>query len=142
MTAATRSWPAPLAAVVDPFFAAAAAGRLELPRCPTCDGWHWYPKPACPHCGGEWSWTAVAPEVRVRSWITVHRDLTPAADRPVPHTLVLADVVGAPGVRLLVPAPEGSDLDALSTGARARLGFAAVPATGLTWPVLDLGGDR
>jgi uncharacterized protein len=33
-----------------PFWRAAAAGRLILPRCKSCGRTHWYPRPFCPLC--------------------------------------------------------------------------------------------
>lgn len=33
-----------------PFWDAAAAGRLVLPRCRQCHKTHWYPRGICPHC--------------------------------------------------------------------------------------------
>lgn len=33
-----------------PFWDAAAAGRLVLPRCRHCHRTHWYPRGICPHC--------------------------------------------------------------------------------------------
>ncbi len=40
-----------------PFWAAAAEGRLILPRCNSCGGFIWYPRTFCPDChtiGVEW----------------------------------------------------------------------------------------
>ena len=34
------------------FWAAAAQGRMLLPRCEDCGRTHWYPRASCPLCGG------------------------------------------------------------------------------------------
>ena len=34
----------------DAFYAAAAQGRLLVPRCATCGKAHWYPRALCPFC--------------------------------------------------------------------------------------------
>ena len=35
-----------------PYWAAAREGVLSLPRCEDCGEAHFYPRPACPFCGG------------------------------------------------------------------------------------------
>lgn len=40
----------------EPFWQAAAAGRLMLPRCRACGKAHWYPRPFCPFCYGDVEW--------------------------------------------------------------------------------------
>ena len=32
------------------FWEAAARGRLLLPKCTSCERFHWYPRLVCPHC--------------------------------------------------------------------------------------------
>lgn len=48
---------APQAPEIAPYFAAAASGRLVLPRCLSCGFVIWYPRAFCPACGAadvEW----------------------------------------------------------------------------------------
>lgn len=55
-----RTLPAPMPAVnteTEPFWSAAADGRLLLKRCLSCAAVVWYPRGMCPHCGSprtEW----------------------------------------------------------------------------------------
>lgn len=50
-----RTLPAPAPQVnpeTEPFWSAAAQGRLLLKRCPACSAVVWYPRSMCPECGG------------------------------------------------------------------------------------------
>lgn len=55
-----RTLPAPAPVVspeTEPFWSAAADGRLLLTRCPSCQAIVWYPRALCPECGNpgtEW----------------------------------------------------------------------------------------
>ena len=40
----------PIDSWTQPFWDAAAEGRLELPRCADCERFRWPPGPFCPHC--------------------------------------------------------------------------------------------
>lgn len=37
----------------EPFWQAAAQGRLMIKHCSDCKEYHWYPRPICPHCGSD-----------------------------------------------------------------------------------------
>lgn len=55
MTADPVAIPTPTPSVTDetrPFWAAAAEGRLLVPRCRNCDLTIWYPRPFCTDCHG------------------------------------------------------------------------------------------
>lgn len=89
---------APLA----PFWAAAAAGELRVPRCAACDHWHWYPSGPCPRCGEEQlEWTLLSGRGRVFSWVVVRHAFLPAFRDDVPFVSALVTPEEAPTVRLV-----------------------------------------
>lgn len=52
----SRTLPAPAPAVnaeTEPFWSAAAEGRLLLKRCLSCEAVVWYPRALCPECGSQ-----------------------------------------------------------------------------------------
>ncbi len=82
------------------FFAAAARGALAVCACATCGATLHLPMPWCRHCGSdEVTWRDTAGTGRLHAWTVVEHQVHPAF--PVPHTLVLVDVDGEDGVRLL-----------------------------------------
>lgn len=84
-----------------PYWEALGEGRLELPRCGSCQTWIW---PASHRCGAchasETEWVEMPLEATVFSWTrTWHRfGLTEAFE--LPFTTVLAEI-GNCGIRLL-----------------------------------------
>lgn len=47
--------------VTQPFWEAAAKGKLVMQRCSECQSWVWCPRPACVECGSEkLQWTTVS----------------------------------------------------------------------------------
>ncbi|WP_409330856.1 Zn-ribbon domain-containing OB-fold protein [Trujillonella humicola] len=113
-----------------PLYAGAAAGRLTLPRCASCDLPLELEQQVCDGCGGDVvAWHDEVPEGTVHSVTTVHRREPGLVlvDRPY----VVADVELAGGHRLLMagvhpcPAPAiGSPV----TVAFRHLGGVALPA--------------
>jgi uncharacterized OB-fold protein len=82
------------------FFRAAAAGRLAVCRCATCDTVLHAPTGYCRNCGGYGQrWADVAPTGRVYSYTVVTHQVHP--DYPTPHTLLLVELDDVPEVRLV-----------------------------------------
>ena len=85
-----------------PFWAAAAARRLELPRCGSCGRLCWYPKETCSHCGGtDFSWEPVAGRARLFSWAVVRTVFLPQYRDKVPYVTGLVSLDEDPSVRLV-----------------------------------------
>lgn len=84
------------------FFAAAARGELAVPRCRGCGVRVWYPRPACPGCGGDdLAWESVSGRGTLFSWAVVRRPLwRPFADR-VPYATALVALDEDPAVRIV-----------------------------------------
>jgi uncharacterized protein len=100
MTAATR----PLPVVDDPdtggFFEAAARHELVIRTCTSCEAVLHPPRAHCGACGS-WrtEWQVVPGTGRVVSWVVARHAVHPAF--PVPYTVLLVEVDGAEGARLV-----------------------------------------
>jgi uncharacterized OB-fold protein len=82
-----------------PFWAAAADGRLSLPRCDACERLVWYPADSCRHCGGSaQTWVDLSGRGTLFSWVVVHQQFLPQYDPPYVTALVAVDE--DPAVRL------------------------------------------
>lgn len=75
-----------------PFWAAAAEGRLSLPRCDACGRLVWYPRDACRRCGGEAiAWVDLSGRGTLFSWVVVHQQFLPQYEPPYVTALVAVD---------------------------------------------------
>lgn len=84
------------------FWAGAARGELRIPRCAACAAWIWYPKPACPHCGGEdLPWKTVSGRGSLFSWALVERALFAPFKSKVPYVTGLVALDEDPAVRIV-----------------------------------------
>ena len=111
-----RTLPAPIVDSVNaPFWRAAAEGVLMIKRCKACGEAHWYPRPFCPHCGGDdTEWEAAAGSGTIYSFTVTRR-----AD-PVPY--VLAYVTLDEGVTMLTNLVD-AEIEALHIGQRVQVKF-------------------
>ena len=113
MTTPAFPLPDPHHALLEPFWAAAAQRRLEMPRCLQCQRFNWYPAPTCAYCGNaQLRWTAMAPQARLFSWAVVQRALHSPYQIIAPYISALVEFDEAPGVRL-VTRVIGHDADSL-----------------------------
>ncbi|MEB3031877.1 Zn-ribbon domain-containing OB-fold protein [[Mycobacterium] nativiensis] len=104
----------------DFFFAAAAAGRLEIQRCAACKVLRHPPGPACPACRSfDWDTVVSSRRATLHSWTVVHHPRDPAFDYPLAVGLV--DL--AEGVRLVADIAE-VDLATLAIDMELEVGFA------------------
>jgi uncharacterized protein len=63
---------------------------FSLPRCGDCGAFHFYPKPACPKCGGsKLAWAEASGRGTVYSFSTVHRAPSPAFKDDVPYVVAI-----------------------------------------------------
>jgi uncharacterized OB-fold protein len=86
-------------APTEPFWAAAAEGRLSLPRCDACGRLVWYPADACGRCGSEdQTWVDLSGRGTLFTWVVVHQQFLPQYDPPYITGLVAVDE--DPAVRL------------------------------------------
>ena len=76
-----------------PFWDAAAAGRLSYPRCPKCSTWHGYARPWCTRCLHEpLELVPVSGLGTVYAATVVHRPPQPSFADFVPYTYALVDL--------------------------------------------------
>ncbi len=84
----------------EPFYAAAADGRLVIQRCPSCMRAVFYPRTLCPHChDGTPEWIDASGRGAVYSFSVLHRAGAPGFDAEVPYVVALVDL--DEGVRLM-----------------------------------------
>jgi uncharacterized OB-fold protein len=97
-----------------PFWDAAAAGRLLLKRCTACGEAHHYPRARCPFCGSERTeWTQASGRGTVYSYSVFRR-------APIPYAI--AYVTLEEGVSMLTNLVD-CDLDGLAIGQAVRVVF-------------------
>ena len=95
-TLPNRDWP-----LLEPFWESCKAEKIAFPKCKNCGHWQWYPLYTCPECEGELEWTPVEGTGSLFSWSLVHKAFFPEFGDKVPLIVAVADVDGAPGVRLI-----------------------------------------
>src|SRR5207244_2954759 len=83
-----------------PFFAAAAAGELQIPRCDVCGAYVWYPQEKCPSDRAALTWTRVSGRATLFSWAVVRRAFLPAFEDKVPFVTALVALDEDPAVRI------------------------------------------
>ena len=129
-----RPLPVPDAATA-PYWDAARAGRLAMPRCLDCGQMHFYPRTLCPGCGSErLEWAECSGAGTIYSFTVMHRAPSPAFAADVPY--VVAVIALAEGPRLMSRI-DGCAPDAVRIGANVRAAFRAVSAE-ISLPVFEL----
>lgn len=77
-------------ALTTPWWEHLARGVLALPRCEDCSGWHFQPRPACPHCGSQAiGWQPASGRGQVYSFTVVHRAPSPAFAQQAPYVIAI-----------------------------------------------------
>jgi uncharacterized OB-fold protein len=88
----------------DPYWEALEAGQFRLPRCAGCGRWTWPAHWRCGECGSwEFEWAARAATGTVYSWSRTWYafDRTKERSGDLPYVVVLVEVDGAGGARVL-----------------------------------------
>ena len=99
---------------LQPYWTAAAKGKLLIKHCTACGKNHYYPRPICPHCFSDSTeWLETGGDGTIYSW-SVERRANP------PYSI--AYVTLEEGVTLLTSIVD-CDLDKLSIGQKVKLGF-------------------
>ena len=111
-----------------PFWAAAATGRLSLPRCRQCSTVIWYPRSFCPDCHStDIEWFDAAETGTVYSYTVSHRGMGPWADH-APYVIAYVELDAGP--RLLTNIV-GADPSSVRIGDRVRAVFEPAGATSI-----------
>ena len=113
--AAERKIPAPpMNPEVQPFFDAAAHGKLLVKRCAACGESHHYPRAICPYCGSERTeWKEASGRGTIYSWSVLRR---------VPQPYALAYVTLAEGPTMMTNIVD-CDLDQIRIGQPVKVVF-------------------
>lgn len=109
------------AEIDEEYWGALEHGELKVQRCADCASWRWPPGEVCRECGSlDLAWEATAPEGTVWSLSKVwHVAGSGARPGEVPYLLVVVELDGAAGVRLVGRAAAGST-DDIGIGTRVR----------------------
>lgn len=108
--------PDPLTA---PYWQGALEGKFMLPHCASCGRHHFYPRSACPHCGGTGiAWSSASGRGTVYSYSVVHRAPSAAFKDDVPYVVAIVATEEGPHLlsRVVGVAPE-----AVRIGMRLRV---------------------
>ena len=108
-------------ATTQPWWDAAAGGRLLVVRCGACGEAHFYPRPFCPRCGADdVSWEQCSGAATLYTWSVVHRnDLPPFRDK-VPYVAAVVDLAEGPRMMTTVV---GIDPAQLQVGMALEVSF-------------------
>jgi uncharacterized OB-fold protein len=89
-----RPRPAPESA---PYWEAAKAHRLMLPRCHACGQFWFPPSQRCPHClSSDFGWEDVSGRGRIYSFVVFHRVYHPAFESDVPYVVAIVELDEGP----------------------------------------------
>jgi len=117
MASGERTIPAPQATLeTQPFWEAAAAGRLLIKKCTSCAQLHYYPRAICPFCFSEATeWVPASGRGTIYSYSVMRR---------VPVAYAIAYVTLAEGVTMMTNIVD-CDLDAIRIGQTVQVVFKA-----------------
>jgi uncharacterized OB-fold protein len=107
------SAPKPLPAITDksrPYWEAAKAGRLELPRCDNCGTFHTYFEPWCNKCGHEGvHWEQLSGRGRIWANCRFHRLYFAGFESDLPYNVAMVELEEGPRmVTNIVGLPTGA----------------------------------
>lgn len=96
---ATRPLPIPTE-LTEPYWRAAAEGRLVIQHCRGCGRWIHFPEPRCADCGSEdLGWDEVSGRGTVATFSVIHRSFVAGFDGE-PYVIAWIDLPEQPGLRL------------------------------------------
>ncbi|WGF87834.1 Zn-ribbon domain-containing OB-fold protein [Marinivivus vitaminiproducens] len=140
MTEAMLSRPEPKHTPVnEPFWRAAAEGRLATPKCEACGERHFPPAPRCPHClSDRIGWSPVSGRGNLVSWVVFHQCYWDSVREELPYLVATVDL--EEGVRLLTNLV-GEAGNAPRYGMELEVTFRPL-ASGEQLPVFKAANDR
>jgi uncharacterized protein len=116
----------PVTTETEPFWAAAAEGRLVLPRCTSCGHHVWYPRGHCTACHGDVEWVEATGRGRIYTYTTVRRGMGPWRE-VAPYVLAVVELEEGPRVMSNVV---GCDPDEVQIGQEVEVVFERAPSGG------------
>jgi uncharacterized OB-fold protein len=83
--------------VAEPYFRAAAEGRLVVQRCDSCEALRWPPLAGCPECRSrDTTWVDVAPVGTIWSFVVYHRAFSAALKDEIPYAVAMVQLDEGP----------------------------------------------
>jgi hypothetical protein len=136
-----RDKPHPLVTpLTEPYWQAAAEGRLVIQYCPACARYIHLPGPSCPRCHGrELEFRPVSGRGRVYTYSVVHRAFVPGFAAEVPYVIAWIELDEQAGLRAFGNVT-GCDPAAVRIGTEVeayfpeRPGFGAMPGFRVVHP--------
>lgn len=96
-----------------PFWDAAATGRLSYPRCTACGTWHNYPRPWCTRClHAPLELAPVSGFGTVYAATAIHRPMQPSFAAMVPYSFALVDLDEGIRVVTIITGVPADDVEA------------------------------
>ena len=118
-----------------PFWDAARAHRLSIPRCNACGKHHFYPRELCPHChSADLEWVDVSGKGEIYSYTIARKPAGPVFAADVPY--VIAMIALDEGPRMLTNIVT-DDFETVRISDRVRVHFDDVTPD-LTLPKFEL----
>jgi uncharacterized protein len=117
--------------LTQPFWDAAAEGRLTAPRCTVCGTFVLPPQPFCIECQSQaFEWVELPVTGTIYTFTVVRHPLAPHLAEVVPHVSGVVELDGTQGAgaRLLLNITEG-DAESLRIGDRVQIWFDQVSNT-------------
>lgn len=111
--------------VTDPFWHAAADGRLLVQRCMNCGTAQHYPRAMCRECAGETQWELCSGHGTVYTFSIVRQNRTPPFDALVPYVVAMIDL--EEGARMMGNVTD-CDPDAVRIGMPVEVWFETLGA--------------
>lgn len=79
-----------------PFWAAAAEGRLLIQECPGCGRRQFYPRPLCLDCGGSPGWLEASGNGTVYTFTVIRQNGDPGFAGVLPYVVAMIDLAEGP----------------------------------------------
>jgi uncharacterized OB-fold protein len=80
-----------------PYWAAAKEHRLELPYCPSCQQFFWFPRPFCPRCASwQIEWRGASGRGKVYTYAVQWRPQMPGFETELPYITAIVQLDEGP----------------------------------------------
>jgi uncharacterized OB-fold protein len=107
----------------NPFWDAAKAGKLVVPRCTACNRVHWYPRLICPHCHSmELEWVEASGEGTLYTFAVQHRAFGPWAEE-VPFVTAYIDLNEGDRMLTVLRGVDPNKPEDIKIGSKCRIEF-------------------
>jgi uncharacterized OB-fold protein len=79
--------------LTQPYWDAAAEGRLLLQRCDACERYQWYPRAHCVQCGAaDPAWIEAQGRGRLHTFTVLHKTPNPEFQGDLPYVLAIVEL--------------------------------------------------